>query len=54
VAEECSASGDWLGINTKRIKPFQVIDEQDGDNLKQLFADYLKSQGKADLLPASN
>src|SRR5579883_512435 len=26
-----------------RVKPFEPVDEKDGDNLKQLFADYLKS-----------
>jgi hypothetical protein len=32
-------------------KPFEVIDEQDGKNLKQSFVDFLKSHGKADLVP---
>ncbi len=32
-------------------KPFEVIDEQDGENLKQSFVDFLKSHGKADLVP---
>jgi hypothetical protein len=36
------------------LKPFAELDEQDGDNLKLLFAEFLKSQGKADLLPSSN
>jgi hypothetical protein len=35
----------------KLITPFAPIDQQDGDNLKQLFADFLTSHGKADLIP---
>ena len=35
----------------KRIKPFEVIDAEDGENLKQSFIDYLKSHGQADLVP---
>ncbi len=35
----------------RRLKPFAEIDEQDGENLKLLFVDFLTSQGKADLLP---
>jgi hypothetical protein len=35
----------------KLAKPFEVVDQQDGDNLKQLFADYLTAHGKADLIP---
>ena len=35
------------------IKKFEVIDEQDGDNLKQLFVEFLKTHGKADLIPSS-
>jgi len=35
----------------KLAKPFEVIDSQDGDNLKQLFADFLTAHGKADLIP---
>jgi hypothetical protein len=34
-----------------RAKPFEVIDEKDGQNLKQMFAEYLKSQNKAALIP---
>jgi hypothetical protein len=34
-----------------RTKPFEVIDEKDGQNLKQMFGDFLKAQGKADLVP---
>src|SRR5215470_11319486 len=34
-----------------RVKPFEAIDEKDGENLKQLFSDFLKANGKADLLP---
>jgi hypothetical protein len=34
-----------------RTKPFEVLDEKDGQNLKQMFSDFLKTQGKADLVP---
>lgn len=34
-----------------RAKPFERIDEKDGDNLRQLFVEYLKSAGKAELVP---
>lgn len=40
-------------LKARRIKPYEEIDEQDGDNLKQLFVEYLKSHGKADLVPSS-
>jgi len=32
-------------------KPFEVINEKDGDDLKKLFAEYLTSVGKTDLIP---
>lgn len=38
----------------RRLKSFTEIDEQDGENLKLLFADFLKLQGKADLIPSSD
>lgn len=34
-----------------RLKPFERVDEKDGENLKQLFVDFLKASGKADLVP---
>lgn len=34
-----------------RSKPFEAINEKDGDNLKQLFAEYLTANGKANLIP---
>jgi hypothetical protein len=37
----------------KRIEPFKEIDELDGQNLKQLFAEYLKKTGHEDLIPVS-
>jgi hypothetical protein len=37
-------------MKARRIKPFAVIDEQDGEHLKLLFSEFMKSHGKADLL----
>ncbi len=34
-----------------RVKPYEEIDEQDGRNLKELFAQFLTSNGKKDLIP---
>lgn len=34
-----------------RVKPFEIVDQKDGQNLKQMFSDFLRSQGKADLIP---
>lgn len=34
-----------------RVKPYEEIDEQDGRNLKQSFAQFLTSIGKKDLIP---
>jgi hypothetical protein len=34
-----------------RVKPFDPVDEKDGENLRELFADFLKASGKADLVP---
>lgn len=39
-------------MKARRISPFTIIDEQDGQNLKLLFVEFLKSHGKADLLPS--
>jgi hypothetical protein len=35
----------------KRIAPYHEIDESDGQNLKQLFTEYLKKTGHEDLIP---
>jgi hypothetical protein len=35
----------------RRLKPYEELDEQDGADLKTLFTDFLKSHGKADLVP---
>jgi hypothetical protein len=35
----------------KRIKPFEIIDQQDGNNLKQMFVDFLTSHGMPSLIP---
>lgn len=34
-----------------RAKPFEPVDEKDGENLKKLFLDFLKDQGKPELIP---
>lgn len=34
-----------------RLKPFEVVDSRDGLNYKELFAEFLKAQGKANLIP---
>jgi hypothetical protein len=35
----------------KRTAPYHEIDEADGQNLKQLFTEYLKKTGHEDLIP---
>jgi len=35
----------------KRVAPYHEIDEADGQNLKQLFTEYLKKTGHEDLIP---
>ncbi len=47
-AEKILLIEDKIDLN---LPGLEVIDAQDGDNLKQLFADFLKSHGKADLVP---
>jgi hypothetical protein len=39
---------DMLGM---RVKPFEVVDQLDGQNLRQMFGDFLRANGKADLAP---
>lgn len=34
-----------------KAKPFETIDEKDGENLKKLFAEYLTATDKANLIP---
>jgi len=34
-----------------RVKPFAPIDEKDGENLRQLFAEFLTAHGKTNLIP---
>jgi len=38
----------------KRIEPYSQIDQADGQNLKQLFTEYLKKAGHEDILPLSS
>jgi hypothetical protein len=35
----------------KQIAPYHEIDEKDGDNLKQLFVEYLKKTGREEQIP---
>jgi len=39
---------NMLGMRTK---PFEIVDSLDGQNLRQMFVDFLKGNGKADLAP---
>jgi hypothetical protein len=33
------------------LKPYEQVDEEGGQNLKEMFVEYLQSHGKADLVP---
>jgi hypothetical protein len=35
----------------KRVSPYEEIDDLDGQDLKRLFAEYLRKIGKGDLVP---
>jgi len=37
----------------RQIEPYHQIDEQDGENLKQLFVEFLKKTGHEDIIPVS-
>jgi hypothetical protein len=37
----------------QRIKPFEDVNEKDGQNLKQLFCDFLRNSGRSALVPVS-